>query len=116
MMSLNLFFTKNGIKQLEETNIGEINFIQKKDNKIYRLGAWKTGYSYAYALKDMKSTKVYKDKIELSVEYQTNKGFYAGEGQPSSRVAEYASSGFTIIKENGIWLVDSYVYPDSNIE
>lgn len=110
-------FTANARKQVEETCLsgGEKTFIQKKDGKVYRLGPWRTGNSYAHALKDIQLKEATQNSVVVTVEYEkSGRIFYDDEnyGYPP----EYDSRDFKIIKEGNIWVVENYIYPDTNMQ
>ncbi len=105
-------FSAKGIKQLEQATIGSdtVTFIQKKDGKTYRLGPWKTGYAYQNALEDIRLKEAFDNKVILEVQYRQFPG-YAGAEENSDYVLEYAFVDFTVVKENGQWLVEDYIFP-----
>lgn len=101
-------FTENGIKQLEGTYIGSDKYtlIQKVYGKVYRLGPWKTGSSYADALCEMTLVEAAENRVVVEVKYQ----------QPcldQTAPPEFNAALFTVAKQNGKWLVDDYVYPEA---
>ena len=97
-------FTQDGIAQLEQTMFGGSDgsapLIRKKDDKVYRMSAYKTGYSFAHALIDMQVKELGEDIITLSVTYV-------------SIDRDNANIDFTIANVGGTWLVDNYVYPET---
>jgi len=96
-------FTQNGIAQLEQTMIGgPKSLIRKKDDKVYRMGAWKSGYSFANALTDMQVKEFTGNKITLAVTYAS-----------INRDNTTVTVDFTITIVDGTWLVDDYVYPEA---
>ena len=102
-------FTQNGITQLEQTRLGASDgsapLIRKQDGKVYRMGAWKSGYSFANALTDMQVKEFTGNKITLAVTYAS-----------INRDNTTVTVDFTITIVDGTWLVDDYVYPESFIE
>jgi len=104
---VNNVFTQNGIAQLENVKLG-VNFIQKQDSKVYRMGPYKTGYSYADALVDMKVKEVSANKMTIMAQYEVFAGYIVVD--PDYK-PEYAKMDFTIVKSGGIWLVDDFVSP-----
>ena len=102
-------FTPRAIAQYEAS---DVVLIQKTaDGKVYRLGPWRTGYSYAWALTDLRGLEVQPDRIVAEATYIKNPG-YAGAGEDPAYVPEYDTVPFTVVKQNGIWLVDDYTYPE----
>lgn len=96
-------FTQNGITQLEQTVIGGSEFfIRKKDGKVYRMSAWKTGYSFADALMDMKVKESVGNTITLAATYAS-----------IDRDNTTVTIDFTITNADSTWLVDDYVYPEA---
>lgn len=96
-------FTQNGIAQLEQTMIGGPEpLIRKKDDKVYRMGAWKTGYSFGNALTDMQVKELTGNAITLAATYAS---IY--------RDNTTVTVDFTIANVDGTWLVDDYVYPEA---
>ena len=112
---VNSIFTPNARAQLEQTRLGSetTTFLQRKDGKVYRLGSWKTGYSYAGVLVDMQPKEVVDRKITMTVKYETNARFYAGEEEGMDYVPEYDFVDFTIVKTAGTWMVEDYIFPDA---
>ena len=103
-------FTEHGIQQAEQTCIGgSLTFIQRQNGKVYRLGPWKTGYDYGMAMTDMQVKQAQSNRVTLTVTY-IRQGSIAMDG---SGTPIYDTVDFTIAKENGIWLVDDYIYPES---
>lgn len=99
-------FTGNGKLQLEQTKIGgDFNLIQKQDGRIYRMGPWKTGYSYAEALDGMKVVDYSEDTLVLKVKYKE----HVGLGDPP--VFGYVD--FTAKRVADQWYVDDYQYPEA---
>lgn len=99
-------FTQNAIAQYESSPVVKIQ--RTEDGKVYRLAPWKTGYSYAWAMTDMEAVEVTPERVTVEVIYQKNTGDMASEKQ-----TEYGKVPFTIVKQDGVWLVDSYQYPES---
>lgn len=105
-------FTDKGLQQFEATQIGsEEPFIQKIEGKVYRLGPWKTGYSYEVALHSAKIIEQKENELTFLVEYVDSPG-YAGADAPSN-VTSYVQTTMKIVKEDGKWKVDDYVFPES---
>jgi len=100
-------FTGNGKAQLEQTKIGGPHtLIQKRDGKVYRMGAWKTGYSYADALEGIKVKQVFDDMLVLEVKFK--------EPIKPDDLPVYGYADFTVRKINDAWFVEDYVYPEAN--
>ncbi|HWP80901.1 MAG TPA: hypothetical protein VN446_09715 [Candidatus Acidoferrum sp.] len=99
-------FTQNGVLQLEQTLIGYQRFplIRKKDGKVYRMGGWKTGYSFANSLTDMQVKALSEDKVTLAVTYAIVDN--------EDNILERVTVDFTMANVDGIWLVDDYIYPE----
>lgn len=98
-------FTQNGISQLEKAMIeGQYPLIRKKDGKVYRMGSWKTGCSFARALTDMEVKELSEDKITLTVTYAIVDN--------DDTILELVSIDFIVANVDGNWLVDDYVYPE----
>ena len=103
-------FTQKAIAQYEKSSVVDIQ--KTADGKVYRLGPWRTGYSYAWALTNLKAQEVSEDRIVLEATYIKNPG-YAGAGEDPNYTPEYGTVPFIVVKEQGVWLVDEYVYPES---
>lgn len=57
---------------MEQTALGSsTTFVQKEDEKVYRLTSWKIGCSYAGNLKTMETVSTETDKTNLIVSYET---------------------------------------------
>ena len=107
-------FTQHGIQQVEQTCIGSTKpFIQKQDGKVYRLGPWKTGYSYNMAMTDMQVKEAAQNRVTLTVKYELPLGYVPDPESNEQVEPEYGTVDFTIAKINGIWLVDDYVFVES---
>lgn len=106
-------FSANGIKQLENTKIGSdiTTFLQKRDGKIYRLGSWKTGYNYEDNLHTMITKSVTDNKITVEAQYEIPTSIEARESP--NYMPQYQSVNFIVVKENGMWLVEDYRFPES---
>lgn len=102
-------FTPRAIAQYEASDVVVIQ--KTEDGKVYRLGPWRTGYSYAYALTGIQATEVTENRITAQVTYIKNPG-YAGAYEDPAYVPEYDTVPFTVVKQDGIWLVDDYLYPE----
>ena len=103
-------FTPNAIAQFESS---DVVLIQKtQDGAVYRLAPWRTGYSYAYAMTDIQAKEVSENKITAVVTYEKNAG-YAGAWEDPAYVPQYDTVEFTVVCQDGIWLVDSYTYPET---
>lgn len=68
-------FSDKGRAQLEQTKLGgPYTLIQKRDGKVYRMGSWKTGYSYADALEGIQvKFHATGSQLVLSVQYRTKR-------------------------------------------
>jgi len=98
-------FTDRGILQLEQTMIeGQYRLIRKKDDKVYRMGSWKTGCDFARTLTDMQVKALSADKITLEVTYAIVDN--------DDTILEQIPVDFTIANEDDIWLADDYIYPE----
>lgn len=100
------YFTPRGKAQLEQTTLGgSCSLIEKQGDKVYRMGAWKTGYSYAAALDGFKVVSADGDTLVLKAKYKM-------PGSPEEPpVFGYAS--FTVTRVDDTWYVDDYVYPEA---
>lgn len=107
-------FTENGRDQLERTWIGAdgITFLQMRDGAMYRLGPWKTGYSYAKTLSGMRVAQAEGNTVVLDVDYISNLSPDA-QMNMETFVPEYRTVPFIIRKVDGIWLVEDYIYPEA---
>ncbi|MEY8440119.1 hypothetical protein [Anaerotruncus colihominis] len=107
-------FSVKGIEQLEQATIGNatVTFIQKKDGKTYRMGPWKTGYAYQDELENIRLKEAADNRVTLEVQYRQSPG-YAGAKENPDYVPEYAFVDFTVVKENGQWLVEDYIFPEN---
>ena len=106
-------FTKEGIAQLEQTAPAEDGnlIIRKVDGKVYRMGQYKSGFSFAEALTAMEVKEAAENRITLTVEYAVT-GFIDDENDPGYKPPEYYKTDFVIAKVDGKWLVDNYIYPE----
>lgn len=105
-LEVDAVFTAQGRMQLEQTVIGGPHLlIQKRDGKVYKMGPWRTGYSYADALDGMRIVQISNDTVTLEVKYRKPVGL----DEPP--VFDYVK--FALKKIDDTWLVDDYVYPEA---
>lgn len=98
-------FTQHGKQQLLSAEIGGGPYIYSEDGVYYHLGAWKTNSVYEekysdYTVIDSKDTHV---QLDVSYEWQDAQG----------GLVEMRSAPMTLVKENGRWLVESYLFPEA---
>ena len=91
-------FTDEGAEQFTAA-VTENHFIEEYDGKIWRKCPWRTGWTPALNIPSAKTADTEKDRIRLQIEVQT----------PPDFSASYVD--FTVKCVDGVWLVDSYVYP-----
>lgn len=98
-------FTQNGKQQLLSAEIGGAPYIYADNGVYYHLGAWKTNALYEEMFKDYKVT----DSTDTSMVLEISYSWKDTQGNP----IEDRSVSMTIVKEDGQWLVDSYLFPDA---
>lgn len=91
-------FTDEGAEQFTAA-VTENHFIEEYDGKIWRKCPWRTGWTPALNIPSAKTADTEKDTIRLQIEVQT----------PPDFSSSYVD--FTLKCVDGVWLVDSYVYP-----
>ena len=105
-------FTANGKAQLEKACVlfdsEYVPVIRKKDGVVYRVAAFKSGFSVSSALTDIRVKECAVDRITLEGKYGVF-GFDF-DGNPKD-APNHAFADFTIVKQDGIWLVEDYCYP-----
>ncbi len=104
--AVDAYFTADGKAQLEQTLIGgPYTFIQKRGQKVYRMGPWRTGYSYADALDGMKVVEAVGDTVVLDIKYRQPEG--------TNDPPTFGHAEFTIKRMDGNWYVEDYDYPEA---
>ena len=107
--TVSAIFTSNALAQYEAS---DVVLIQKTDDgRVWRLGPWKTGYSYGYALTDLEAISVEPSSMTVRATYETNAG-YAGASEDPSYVPTYRTIDFSVQKVDGIWYIDDYTFPE----
>lgn len=101
-------FTANGRKQLEQAKTGGQLVFETRYGNYYRMLPWKYTYYYSVALHSMEVKEAEENRLVLSVQYQTN----ASRFFPDEPEATFDAVDFTVVKEDGIWKVENYCYPD----
>ena len=69
------------------------------------------GYSYAWALADIEALETSENRIVAQATYIKNPG-YAGADEDPDYLPQYDTVPFTVVKRDGVWLVDDYTYPE----
>ncbi len=101
-------YTTNGHKQLEQAKTGGQLVFEEKGGYFYRMLPWKDVYCYAISLYSMEVKKAEENRLVLSVQYETN----ADTVLPDKPEAAFDWVDFTVVKEDGVWKVENYCYPD----
>lgn len=100
-------FSPVGKRQLLNTKLGNVNFLQERNGKIYRLGPWKTGWGCGDSILEAFIKELTENKIILSIKFDAA---YRYEDDDSH---DYRFVDFSIVKIDNVWYVDNYVYPES---
>ncbi len=103
-------FTPNAIAQYEASDVTAIQ--KTEDGRVWRLGPWRTGYSYGFALTGLEAVDTSLDRMTIRATYETNEGGIMREEDPDY-VPNYRTVDFTVVKADGVWYVDDYTYPES---
>jgi hypothetical protein len=101
-------YTTNGHKQLEQAKTGGQLVFETRYGNYYRMLSWKYTYYYSVALHSMEAKEAEENRLVLSVQYQTN----ADTVLPDEPEATFDWVDFTVVKEDGVWKVENYCYPD----
>ena len=96
-------YTENGKEQLLRAIVGGGNYIQEKDGKYYHLGDWRTEpahYSWMSGYQTLDSKEDWL-KVEVTYDEQDFQGNILGK----------KSVPMTLVRQNGIWLIEDYISP-----
>lgn len=102
-------FTPEAIEAYEASDVVRIQ--KTDDGRVWRLGPWKTGYSYAMALSGLQAVSVEPDRMVIRAAYETMDGGIDRDEDPAY-VPSYRTVDFTVEKTDGIWYVAEYTYPE----
>ena len=102
-------FTPEAIEAYEASDVVRIQ--KTDDGRVWRLGPWKTGYSYAMALSGLQAVSVEPDRMVIRAAYETMDGGIDRDEDPTY-VPSYRTVDFTVEKTDGIWYVAEYTYPE----
>ncbi len=102
-------FTPEAIEAYEASDVVRIQ--KTNDGRVWRLGPWKTGYSYAMALSGLQAVSVEPDRMLIRAAYETMDGGIDRDEDPAY-VPSYRTVDFTVEKTDGIWYVAEYTYPE----
>ncbi len=108
--TISKIFTPEAIAVYESSPVVVIQ--KTEDGKVWRLGPWKTGYAYGFALSDLETVSATKDQVVLRAIYETNDGGIDRYENPNYQ-PNYDSVNFTIQKIDGVWYVSDYTYPEA---
>lgn len=86
-----------------------------ENNKIYRLGAWKTGYAYENVLTGMAVKEKSKDKMTLIMQYAAPGAIFVEKEEYADYEVNYGYTYMTIKKSDGKWLVDNLYFPEAGV-
>lgn len=96
-------YTENGKEQLLRAIVGGGNYIQEKDGKYYHLGAWRTEPAHYSWMSGYQTLDSKEDWLKVEVTYD--------EQDFQGNILDTKSVPMTLVRQNGIWLIEDYISP-----
>ena len=96
-------YTENGKEQLLRAIVGGGSYIQEKDGKYYHLGDWRTEPAHYSWMSGYQTLDSKEDWLKVEVTYD--------EQDFQGNILDTKSVPMTLIRQNGIWLIEDYISP-----
>ena len=96
-------YTENGKEQLLRAIVGGGNYIQEKDGKYYHLGTWRTEPAHYSWMSGYQTLDSKEDWLKVEVTYD--------EQDFQGNILDTKSVPMTLVRQNGIWLIEDYISP-----
>lgn len=100
-------FTADGRKQLEQAKTGGQPLFEEQDGSYYRMCPWKDYTQKLPILCNLQTKQTGNGRMTFSMGYR----FYTDPEIDGSSVPSFEYVDFTIVKVDGVWMIDEYCHP-----